>query len=75
MENTALSGYHWRKYKKQPLICSGCDPEKGWHGEFDRIYLPKGMFVTNHEGNLAHKETGDTNFRAYALPPPAADEG
>lgn len=67
MENTALSGFHWKQYKKEPLTCSGCDGV--WHSQFDRIYLPKGMFITNHEGNLAHKETGDTNVRKYALEP------
>ena len=38
-----------------------------WHKEFDRIYLPKGMFYTNDDGNLAHKVTGDTDILKYAL--------
>lgn len=76
-ENTALCNYHWRKMKKQPLVCSACDTaydlrgDGKWHGKFGRVFLPKGMFVTNHEGNLAHKETGDTDFRKYAIPKPA----
>lgn len=37
IENTALSGYHWREDKEKPL-CSGCDPQfkKGWHGRFSQ---------------------------------------
>jgi hypothetical protein len=38
-----------------------------WHNKFDRIFLPKGMFVTNRVGNLAHKDTGDDNIRKYAI--------
>lgn len=38
-----------------------------WHGKFPRVFLPLGMFVTNRVGNLAHKDTGDENFRAYAI--------
>lgn len=59
-------------------ICSACGPvqyAKGegptefgkWHGQFERVFLPLGMFVTNRVGNLAHKDTGDENFRAYAI--------
>lgn len=77
-ENTALCNYHWRTYKKLPKVCSACEPktdgEPGsvpapgeWHGEFPRVFLPKGMFVTNHEGNLAHKDTGETDFRKYEV--------
>lgn len=74
-ENTALCDYHWRKVKGLPLLCSACDKasEIGdpgeWHGKFERVFLPKGMFVTNREGNLAHKETGDTDFRKYQIQP------
>jgi len=59
------------------LLCSACGPstfrdgkptEFGqWHGEFERVYLPKGEFVTNAIGNLAHRETGDEDFMKYAL--------
>lgn len=71
-ENTALCNYHWRKYKKLPLVCSACDDDRElsdgeWHGRFERVFLPPGMFVTNHEGNLAHRDTGDTDFTKYAV--------
>lgn len=56
-------------------ICSACGPVKyedgtpteygTWHGEFERVFLPLGMFETNRVGSLAHKETGDENFSAY----------
>jgi len=58
-------------------LCSACGPthyrdgtpsELGeWHGEFDRVYLPLGMFRTNERGDLAHIETGDTDFRKYSI--------
>lgn len=58
-------------------LCSACGPTHyrngertkygEWHGQFERVFLPLGMFVTNQRGNLAHKETGDENFRAYAI--------
>lgn len=58
-------------------ICSACGPthyrsgkpsEYGkWHDRFPRLFLQKGMFVTNGRGNLAHKETGDENIAAYAI--------
>lgn len=70
-ENTALCNYHWRRYKKLPDACSACEPDGKWHGEFERVFLPKGMFVTNRDGNLAHKQTGDTDFRKHAVMPNA----
>lgn len=67
-ENTALCWYWERKVKKQELLCSACDPTIGeWHGEFDRTYLPHGEFETNSKGDLAHKKTGETDFKKYAL--------
>lgn len=76
-ENTAL-GYYWGETRK---LCSECAPEKyhdhtntglgKWHGQFPKVLLPKGMFVTNKEGNLAHKDTGDTDYRKYAMTTPA----
>jgi hypothetical protein len=65
-ENTAL-GCYWGRERK---LCSECGTGK-WHGEFDKVLLPKGQFVTNDEGNLAHRETGDTDFLKYALEPNA----
>ncbi|MDA8485113.1 hypothetical protein NNO07_18765 [Pseudomonas resinovorans] len=62
-------------------LCSVCGPLKyrdgtstglgQWHGEFRRVFLPLGMFVTNQRGNLAHKDTGDENYRAYAIEDPS----
>lgn len=65
-ENTATAGYWFRNDAGNPCngrtLCSACDPSIGkWHGQFDRVYLPKGMFETNREGNLAHKETGEVD--------------
>jgi len=41
------------------MLCSACDPSiREWHGEFDRLYLPKGEFCTNAQGNLEHIATG-----------------
>ena len=63
-ENTALvDGYWMNKGGKQ---CSECKTGK-WHGEFDKILLPLGMFKTNSQGNLEHKETGETDCKIYAL--------
>lgn len=62
------------------LLCSACGPALEangspsgfgqWHGKFERVYLPMGMFMRNHRGNLAHIETGSEDFLAYALPAP-----
>ena len=58
-------------------LCSACGPTKysdgtesfygQWHGKFDRIFLPMGQFRTNKVGNLEHIETGDDDFRKFAL--------
>lgn len=61
-ENTALGAF-WGRDRK---LCSECDTGK-WHGSFPKIVLTKGMFVTNKVGNLAHKETGDTDIIKYAI--------
>ena len=49
--------------------CSGCCPlgEQKWHGEFDRIYLPKGEFETAPKGNLRHKQTLDEAIEKFAI--------
>jgi len=62
---------------KGKKLCSACGPTKHadgspteygkWHGIFERVYLPLGMFKTARNGNLAHIETGDENFRQYAI--------
>lgn len=71
--------YDWTgmEDRKHKLLCSACGPLKyrsgqatgfgKWHDQFDRVFLPMGMFKTNERGNLAHIETGDENFRAYAI--------
>jgi hypothetical protein len=64
--------------RKGKHLCSACMPHKysdgttvskagGWHGEFDRVFLPLGEFVTNERGNLAHKDTGEENYRPYII--------
>jgi hypothetical protein len=64
--------------RKEKALCSACGPTKysdgsatgygKWHGRFDRVFLPPGMFSTAKNGNLEHVETGDQNFRKYAVP-------
>ena len=78
-ENTATCNFwsnmdgNWRGVESQPwMLCSACDPSIGkWHDKFERRFLPKGMFVTNERGNLAHKETGEENTEAYAVATPS----
>lgn len=59
-------------------LCSACTPSKfkdgtllrkggAWHNKFERVYLPKGAFHTNNEGNLVHTESGSEHWRGYAL--------
>jgi len=66
------------KYKKELGLkkdeefgnyCSACCPlgDKKWHGEFSRIFLPKGEFETAPNGNLRHKKTLDEDVERYAL--------
>ncbi|WP_437881066.1 hypothetical protein [Pseudomonas sp. LRF_L74] len=79
-ENTATCNFwsrstgQWRGVQSQPwMLCSACDPDIAkWHDQFPRVFLPKGMFVCNERGNLAHKDTGDENARAYSINEPAA---
>ncbi len=64
IENTAVSMYHTQIIEKKPVECSACAPNPsmgvdGWHNKFLRTYLPKGMFITDHEGNLVHKDTSE----------------
>lgn len=63
--------------KQGLLLCSACGPTKyadgtptkygHWHGRFDQVFLPKGLFRTAKNGNLEHLETGDQDFRKYAI--------
>lgn len=61
-ENTATGAY-WLEEKK---LCSECHTGE-WHGKFPKMILPKGMFIRNKQGNLAHKETGDTDIKKYEI--------
>ena len=66
------------QYNKLPLCCM-CIPEfykngeinkqrkVKWHNRFSRVFLPLGEYHTNQEGNLAHKETGSTDYRKHAI--------
>lgn len=61
------------------LLCSACGPSKykggqkteygEWHGQFDRVFLPKGEFKTNGCGNLEHIESGSEDVLAFAIEP------
>lgn len=70
-ENTAVCGYWCRNDQDSGCqgrkLCSACDPDIGeWHGQFRRVFLPRGMFETNSRGNLAHVETGSEDITPYA---------
>lgn len=73
-----LFDWSYAPERKGMKLCSACGPvkygdgtpcEKGgkWHNVFPRQYLPLGMFETNSEGNLAHKETGSDDYRPYII--------
>ncbi|MBU2590145.1 MAG: hypothetical protein KKA65_02205 [Nanoarchaeota archaeon] len=49
--------------------CSACCPlgERKWHGEFPRIFLPKGEFETAPNGNIRPKKILDEDVEKYAL--------
>ena len=63
--------------RKGQYLCSACGPTRysdgkptqygEWHGQFNRVFLPKGKFKTSRFGNLEHIETGQENFHAFAL--------
>jgi len=57
--------------KDEPFedYCSACCPlgNGKWHGEFDRIYLPKGNFETAPNGNLRHKKNLDEAIEKFAI--------
>ncbi|WP_372833082.1 hypothetical protein [Pontibacterium sp.] len=68
--------------RKGKLLCSACGPVKTrsgqatefgeWHDEFERTFLPLGQFKTNSRGNLEHIESGDTDYRKFAIEQEAA---
>jgi len=70
--------------KKGKFLCSACGPTQyrdgnatefgKWHGEFERMFLPMGMFKTNRVGNLEHIETGEEDIRKYIIKDSAGDE-
>lgn len=79
--------YDWTgiEDRQGKMLCSVCGPTKHadgtptefgqWHGRFNRVFLPKGMFITAQNGNLAHIGTGDENYLRYAIEAPKEAEG
>ncbi len=73
------------EYREGTHLCSACAPKKHsdgtpsgygvWHGEFDRVFLPKGEFHTNKVGNLEHTETGSTDFRKFEINEDGTEKG
>lgn len=71
--------YNWEGIEEREgkKLCSACAPTKyedgtktqygKWHGEFPRVFLPKGKFKTNRVGNLEHIESGSEDYRQYAV--------
>lgn len=72
-----LFDWSYAPEREGKLLCSVCGPVRHsdgtptefgeWHGRFSRTFLPLGQFVTNDRGNLAHRETGDEDYHAYAV--------
>lgn len=58
-------------------LCSTCGPALfrdgtktkfgKWHKQFERVYLPLGMFCTNERGNLSHVDTGSEDYQSFAI--------
>lgn len=80
-ENTALGSY-WMQEEK---LCSACAPSEfsdgsknkrggGWHGRFPRLFLPKGEFKTNKDGNLEHIATGETDLSKFEINQPSTKQ-
>lgn len=73
-----LFDWSYAPERKGMRLCSACGPLKykdgspteygQWHNRFPRVFLPKGEFITNKEGNLEHLETGSDDIHAFALP-------
>lgn len=69
--------WHGMEDRKGKRICSACAPKKlsdgtaselgKWHGKFEWVFLPMGMFKTNKIGNLEHKETGSEKYKNYSI--------
>ena len=70
--------FDWNGMKERigKELCSACAPSfysdgaktkmGKWHNQFNRYFLDKGMFFTNSDGNLEHKETGRTDIEKMA---------
>ncbi len=71
--------YDWtglEEYRGQSL-CSACAPTKHvdgtdtefgeWHNEHTRVYLEKGKWFTNDQGNVEHTETGRTDYVNHVI--------
>lgn len=74
------TGIEDRKGKKLCSVCAPTNHSDGsptkfgkWHGQFARAFLPLGMFRTARNGNLEHVETGDQDYRKYAITPATPD--
>lgn len=59
-------------------LCSACGPrllewgkptitEGKWHGLFPRVFLPFGLYETNAQGNLVHRETKNPKYTRHAI--------
>ena len=77
----AVKFFDWTglEERKGMKLCSACGPTKfkdgkptelgQWHGEFERRYLPMGMFKTCRYGNLEHIHTGEPPQPFYRTTP------
>lgn len=54
----------------EPLgrYCVACSPDGDgtWTRNFDRVFLPKGEFFVNSNGQIEHRKTGRTDYRDLA---------
>lgn len=63
-DSFTVDWYSWNgiEDRKGKKLCSACAPTKyedgtptkfgKWHGEFERVFLPMGMYKTGPDGNL-----------------------
>jgi len=71
--------FSWRgiEHRKGKMLCCVCGPTEYkngkrtkygvWHGRFPRMFLPKGEFHTNNQGNLTHTKTGNSFYTLFDL--------
>ena len=71
--------FDWTRIEERRgmMLCRACAPTHyaqgvltgmgSWHNQFKRIYLPMGMFKTARNGNLEHIETGEQDYKKYAI--------